>query len=128
DENVFDIQQGVSINLFIKSDTVNQKAKTEVFQTDFFGLRKNKYRNLTNGQLNSTDFKKIQPSHPYYFYTDKDFTGGKLYKKGISVNKLFKVYNTGIETGRDSFFIGFNIKEVASRIKNVYDNLEDDSL
>ena len=47
DENVFDIMQGVSINLFVKTGKKARKSLAEIYHLDLFGLRKQKYQNST---------------------------------------------------------------------------------
>src|SRR5690606_29251269 len=48
DENVFDIMQGVSINLFIKSKKHLHQNSAEVLSVDLQGLRQEKYNYLLN--------------------------------------------------------------------------------
>jgi type I restriction-modification system DNA methylase subunit len=44
DENVFDIQQGVAIGIFVKTDKDKKKAKdSNIFHSEIWGLRKDKY-------------------------------------------------------------------------------------
>src|SRR3990167_3538437 len=52
DENVFDIQQGVSITIFIKDK--NQKDLGEIFYQDVYGLREKKYEYLSKKDIKST--------------------------------------------------------------------------
>ena len=47
DENVFDIQQGVSINLFIKNGS-RKRGLAQVYHTELFGKRSDKYDLLNN--------------------------------------------------------------------------------
>ncbi|MDZ7807283.1 MAG: hypothetical protein U5K71_09205 [Gracilimonas sp.] len=47
DENVFDIQQGVSINIFIKEIKKITDKLAEVFHQDVYGKRTDKYELLT---------------------------------------------------------------------------------
>lgn len=50
DDNVFDIQQGVSINIFIKNNTTRTKG---IFKYDLYGMRNNKYEFLFRSNLDS---------------------------------------------------------------------------
>lgn len=68
DENVFDIMQGVSINLFVKT---GKKAKDElgkVYHKDLYGLRQDKYDYLDEVTLSSVGYEEIQPKKPMYFF------------------------------------------------------------
>jgi len=123
DENVFDIQQGVSINLFIKSR--HKTKKIDVKHIDLFGKRNYKYETLFNDTLSSISWYEIKPQKPYWFFTKKDFSGSKKYESGISLKELFRNYNTGIETGRDKFFIDIDKDVLKNRIQDTIDNIKD---
>jgi predicted helicase len=67
DENVFDIQQGVSINLFIKTGKKKPGQDAEVFHYDLYGLRAVKYQFLMENSLASVSYQAIKPTAPQYF-------------------------------------------------------------
>lgn len=115
DENVFDIQQGVSINLFIKT---NKKEKMgEVFYTDFYGIRYEKYESLLRNSIKTVSWKKLDYREPYYFFVPKDFSLYDIYQKYFSINELFQKVNCGIETDRDSLFVDFDKNVLSKRIQ-----------
>ena len=51
DENVFDIQQGVSINIFIKTSNSKSNQLANVYHYDLYGKRENKYKFLSKNQI-----------------------------------------------------------------------------
>ena len=51
DKNVFDIQQGVSINLFIKTGKKNNNDLAQVLHYDLYGTREGKYQFLWDNDL-----------------------------------------------------------------------------
>jgi predicted helicase len=53
DENVFDIMQGVSINIFVKTGRKKKDALAEVFHYDLYGRRAEKYDFLLQNNLKS---------------------------------------------------------------------------
>lgn len=115
DENVFDIQQGVSINLFIKT---NKKEKMgEVFYADFYGIRYEKYESLLRNSIKTVSWKKLDYREPYYFFVPKDFLLYDVYQKYFSINELFQKVNNGIKTDRDSLFIGFDKNVLSKRMQ-----------
>ncbi|QQZ27955.1 N-6 DNA methylase [Thiothrix subterranea] len=59
DENVFDIQQGVSINLFIKTGKKKKGQLAEVLHCDLYGSRESKYQELLNKNLEGFKLKKL---------------------------------------------------------------------
>ncbi|MDM8553527.1 N-6 DNA methylase [Desulfococcaceae bacterium HSG7] len=103
DKNVFDIQQGVSINLFVK--TGKKKKSGEVFHYDLYGDRESKYEFLWKHNIENIKFKKLQLPAPQYFFVQKDYALQKKYDKGFSVNDLFLITGVGMTTAHDEFVI-----------------------
>jgi predicted helicase len=113
DENVFDIMQWVSINIFIKNSPLEGSPKAgvakklaQVHHLDLYGKRNDKYDWLENHSLE--DFQQLNPVEPYYFFVPKDFSENVEYEKGFKVDELFPVWNSGIKTDRDELFIDEN--------------------
>lgn len=99
DENVFDIMQGVSINIFIKNSPLETlpKAKVvkkfaQVYHLDLYGKRNDKYEWLENHSLEG--FQQLNPVEPYHFFVPKDFSENVEYEKGFGIKDLFTVYST----------------------------------
>lgn len=92
DENVFDIQQGVSINLFIRTQEKHDRDHmADVYHYDLYGLRSDKYNFLDSHSLADIPFQRLAPQPPMYFFVPKDFTVEAEYKKGFGVNELFNI-------------------------------------
>jgi len=116
DENVFDIQQGVSINIFIKKS----KANSEVLAFDLYGLREAKYEFLKNNTLSSIKWKVIKPIPNKYMFTEQDnVESKKYYEKLFGSNEIFKVGSNGVQTKRDALFVDFNKKILNARIEQL---------
>ncbi|MBI3755661.1 MAG: N-6 DNA methylase, partial [Deltaproteobacteria bacterium] len=64
DENVFDIQQGVAIALFVKKKGVKKK----VSHSEIWGVREDKYRWLNKHDITTTKWKKINPKSEFYLF------------------------------------------------------------
>jgi predicted helicase len=110
DENVFDIMQGVSINIFVK--TSKSRKPAEVFYRDLYGKREDKYKFLSGDAINICDFQKINPTAPYYFFVPKDFSGKDEYDKGFGIRELFVTNSCGIITHNDSLAIHYSRSEL----------------
>ncbi|AZL53633.1 DNA methyltransferase [Aliarcobacter skirrowii] len=106
DENVFDIMQGVSINIFIKKKQKSKKL-ADVYHYDLYGKRDFKYEFLSDNNLKSVNWNKLEYAEPNYFFVKKDFTDIKEYEKGFKIDELLKVSVAGVETIRDSITIHF---------------------
>jgi predicted helicase len=116
DENVFDIQQGVSINLFVKTGRKKDDKLADIFYTDLFGKRETKYSLLFENTIDSINWKRIEPVHPYFFFAPKDFSHEEDYTKGFSVQELFPICSNGLFTARDSFTIHFTKQKAIDNI------------
>ena len=105
DQNVFDIMQGVSINLFVKN---NKKAKNElgkVFHYDLYGKRNDKYEFLQNNSLKTIEYKELKPEKPQLFFVPKNFNNDDKYFEFISIGSLFNIGGLPLMSGRDKFTI-----------------------
>ncbi len=98
DENVFNIMQGVSINLFVKKA---QATKQKIFYYDVYGERAEKYAFLAQNDLNSIDWLEIAPRVPFYLLLPLKTPLLDEYEQGFSVQDMFQVGSTGICSQRD---------------------------
>jgi len=117
DKNVFDIQQGVSVNLFVKTGKKKKQKLGEVFHYDLYGDRDSKYDFLQDHNIRNTDFEKLELAAPQYFFVQKDFGLQRKYDKGFSVNSLFSINAVGIVTSRDSFVTDGKKESLTEKIK-----------
>lgn len=115
DENVFDIEQGVAISLFVKKKGIDKK----ILHTDIWGRRIDKYRDCLNFQLKAIDWNTISPSPPYYFFFKQNNSLRDSYEKYLGLNLIFKRYSVGPNSHRDSFAIAFSLEEAKQRIKDL---------
>jgi len=120
DENVFDIQQGVSINLFIKTDKKKNNRLGKVFHYNLYGRRKIKYDFLYDNFIESIDWNELENREPQLFFVKKDFNQHSKYLKFFSTNQIFIKNNAGSETGRDELFISITQEELINRIENLF--------
>ncbi len=112
DQNVFDIMQGVSINLFVKTGKKKKNELGKVFHYDLFGKRELKYDFLIENSFKSIDFQELKPKKPFMFFVQKNDEGNNEYEKGIKIDKLFLNFTSGIVTANDSLTVFNNLKEL----------------
>ncbi len=98
DENVFNIKQGVSINLFVKKA---QTTKQKIHYYDVYGQRAEKYAFLARNDLNSIEWLEIAPRAPFYLLLPLKTPLLDEYEQGFSVKDMFQISSVGIVTGRD---------------------------
>jgi len=120
DENIFDIKQGVSINIFIK----NNKLERSIFYKDLWGERIKKYKFLNdNKNLKKIEWKKIIPIKPNYLLMPNKLTSDKYWENGLFINKIFSKGVTGVVTARDKLVIDFEKNDLKNKIKD-FSNLK----
>ena len=119
DENVFDIQQGVSINIFIKNGKKRKGELAEVYHCDLYGKRQDKYDYLTENSLSSTSFKRLEPNEPFYFFIPRDESHRAEYEKGFRVDDMFPMNTSGIVSMGDTFAIANTREELKQRLEHL---------
>ncbi len=105
DVNVFDIMQGVSINLFVKTGKKKDNELGKVFHFDLFGKRELKYEFLIENSIKTVYYKELPNVAPNYFFVNKNFNEQNEYDKGLNVINLFNLNSVGIVTSNDSILI-----------------------
>ena len=120
--NVFGIQVGVSINFFIKRDTIKTDLKLpEIFyaRVDEFWRKEEKYRYLDSKlHYQNINWQKIMPDGRHTWLTeglhaefDTFLPIGSKAAKASNTNRvetLFKTYSVGVVTARDAWVYNFN--------------------
>ena len=112
DENVFDIMQGVSINIFVKTGKKKNNELGQILHYDLYGKRDVKYDFLTQNSLKTIPYKELTNIAPNYFFVQKDFEAQKSYDRGFKVNELFTINGVGLTTAHDEFVIRENKEEL----------------
>jgi hypothetical protein len=103
DENVFDIQKGVSIGLFVKKSSSETEHK--IYYADLYGEREGKYQHLWQTDVFSTDWTEIEPKTPRYFFMQQNTSSLEEYEVGWQMTDVFPVNSVGLYTARDHFVI-----------------------
>lgn len=126
DKNVFDIQQGVAIGIFIKTrSTTKEKPLAKVFHADLWGSREindesgqrigGKYHWLEENTLTSTPWQELNPGSEKYLFIPQDANLTEEYQAGLSVTSIFPLNGVGMTTARDSTVIDFDPEPLINR-------------
>lgn len=126
DENVFDIQQGVSINILIKTGEKKENEPGTVLHYDLYGKREHKYDWLKKHGLAGIPFSRIPSNEPMHFMVPKNFALEAEYQRGVLLTDLFSVNGVGITTAHDDFVIRDNKDELLNQYQD-FQNTERDS-
>jgi predicted helicase len=106
DENVFDIQQGVSIGIFIKKPKTTSPARVQY--AELWGKRESKYEWLRDNSVASTSWTLIEPKSLFYLFSPQNAALQPEYEHWIKITEIMKVNSTGIKTHRDNFVLDFD--------------------
>lgn len=123
DENVFDIEQGVSIAVFVKGQGARKDQLAKVFHSEFYGTREEKYKRLFQSRILATKFHQVKPVAKFYLLNKVDLTKGMQEDSGFKLDELFQNFSTGYYTSKDEVVIGFSESEIRSQITKFYDKL-----
>lgn len=123
DQNVFDIQQGVAIGLFVKSAQIVDPLFN---QADLWGKReqidgKGKYDFLEKNNVRTTKWEAISPVSPYWFFIPHNSKLWNEYKSGWKLTDIFPVNSVGIVTARDKLTIQFTEEEMKCVVEKFVD-------
>ena len=121
DQNVFNIQQGVSINIFIRKEENKNKLGT-VHHAEIYGKQDYKFKILNENTIQDIKWKKLNYSEPYYFFVPKDFSLLDEYDRHFLITDLFNIYSVGIKTKVDNIAIDFNKLKLGERVENIIIN------
>ncbi|WP_295096421.1 type ISP restriction/modification enzyme [uncultured Fibrobacter sp.] len=127
DENVFDIMQGVSINIFVKkkqsviaSLAEGKQSLARVYHYELFGKRFEKYAFLGKTSFNDIPWKELAPQAPQYFFVPKDFSVQNEYDEGFKLDELINEYVSGVQTGRDNLFVDYDDEDLSIRMLKLF--------
>lgn len=116
DINVFDIEQGVSINIFVKTGKKKANELGKVFHYDLFGKRDFKYDFLSENSLKNIAFNSFDPFKNNFLFKKIDDTLLKVYNEGLNPTTLFQINVMGFQTHRDDFCIDDNKTTLAKKL------------
>ena len=115
DQNVFDIQQGVAIGIFVKTGSDSQDYAT-VMHAELWGDRGDaetgKYAWLAENDIESTPWQEVAPQAPDYFLVPVDYELLAEYEKGWKLKNISPVHSVGIVTSRDKIAIQWSDAEM----------------
>jgi predicted helicase len=129
DKNVFDIQQGVAIGIFVKHQKKdlpgfkNLEGLAKVYHAHLYGDRKTKYQWLEEKDIKNTDWTELKPQSPFYLFIPQNTDLLPEYDKYWQITEIMPINSTGVKTHRDHFAYSFDEEELHKRISD-FRNLE----
>jgi len=139
DENVFDIQQGVAIGIFVKHATnaavaplpqldpesaavSPRAAPARVYHGDLYGSRAEKYGVLDALDIASTAWRELLPTAPTWLFAPQDAGLLAEYACGWSLRDVFAPNGDpapGIVTTHDDFAISWSREEAIAKVERL---------
>ena len=123
DENVFDIQQGVAISLFVRR-AIKKEEFCTVTHADLWGKRDTtadaKYDWLTARDVENTGWAALSPRSPLHLFAPRDEALIDEYEVAWPIPKIFSPSGDpapGIVTTHDQFTISWTRKEAAAKVE-----------
>ena len=126
DENVFDIQQGVAIGLFVKRSG-GPAGLASVHHADLWGEREEgtdggKYGWLAANDVATTAWQELSPRAPLYLFIPRDEALAGEYQAAWSIPSIFSPSGApapGIVTTHDQFAISWDRDEAESKVERL---------
>jgi len=143
DQNVFDIQQGVAIGIFVKRGPRVAGSASRVFHADLWGVRETweeesdgakrlvggKYHFLGSNNAGTTAWAPVSPSAPFFSFIPRDPQIEAEWQRGYRLPDIMPVNVLGFQTHRDRFAVGLDREEVRVRVAALRGHdLSDESL
>ena len=116
DQNVFDIQQGVSIALFVKQP--GKTGPATVHHADLYGTREAKYATLSASDVSTTEWELLEPRSPRYMFKPWDNELEDEYEQWPKITEVMPVNSVGVVTARDKLTIQHTPDEVMSVVND----------
>ena len=128
DQNVFDIMQGVSINIFVKTGKKKANELGKIFHKDVYGKREVKYDFLLDNSIKTVDYKELPAIAPNYFFVSKDFEQQKSYGEGFIVSDFFSLKNAGVVSAKDAILVNYAMSDLIKNVEEYYNITTDKNL
>lgn len=120
DENVFDIMQGVSIVIMVKTGAKRTSELAKVNFAELYGKRTYKYEQLGK-ELEHVNLPVVSPR---YFFVEKDISLQSEYDLFVSTRELMPFGDAGVKTHRDMFAVADTEEELYDRLVRLRDGDE----
>lgn len=115
DENVFNIQQGVSIGIFVKNAS-EKPSPARVYHAELWGNREDKFNWLEANTVDTTPWTELIPTYPNYLYVPHSESITEEYERFWKLTDIFLFKISGISTKRDRMVVDFEPEPILERV------------
>jgi predicted helicase len=107
DENIFDIQQGVSILVGVSGG-----GQQGLRHSHLYGTREGKYAVLRASSVGHTAWHEVRWIKPFYLFKPQDNDLRAEYQSYVALNDAMPVHSLGVVTARDDLCIQFTKEDI----------------
>lgn len=118
DQNVFDIETGVSILVAVKTSKIKSNL-AEVYHHSIKGSRAQKFELLESGNIKWTKLDLHAPMYAFRQFSDVSYADS--YEQFIPLKSLFPLHSLGILTKRDKLVVSMTKKDLQEKIETFFD-------
>jgi hypothetical protein len=117
DENVFGIQQGVAIGVFVKCRPAGRREDCRIRHADLWGSRSEKLSTLAKADVEQLPGQPLQPRAPCCFFVPHGDNDEDAYLHWPRLDQIFQQHVSGVQTKCDALFVGLTREEVEQRMR-----------
>ena len=114
DENVFDIQQGVAIGVFVKDGKGEVEKR---LHSRLLGTREEKYGTLVTASAATTQWNRLSPTPPFYLLVPTDYVLRSEYEEFAPLSETFVLKSIGLFTSKDSLVLDWAAAAVEEKVR-----------
>ncbi len=119
DENVFDIQQGVAIGLFVKRPGVRDSAR--IHHAELWGSRESKLRTLGKTHVGTTSWTALRTDSKSMFFVPRSASRCDQYLRYPRIDEIFREYTSGVQTKKDALLVAMTREELMEKMHAFFD-------
>jgi len=133
DKNVFDIQQGVAIGIFIKKEHKPSMSKlAAVHHAHLWGEREvfekvgqthelvdGKYYWLAEHDIVTTEWTRVEPQSPAYLFLPQDEVLKSEYERNWQITEVMQINGWGVATRKDYLLVDFSEEVIVKRFRDI---------
>ena len=115
DQNVFDIEQGVAISIFIKKPGIEQS----IWHADTWGMRFAKYQLVMDKSVSNLAWTRVHPNAPDWLFKPRNAERHLEYQGYWSMRDIFDPSGDpapGVVSTHDKFAISFTREEAVGKV------------
>ncbi|MBI2813975.1 MAG: N-6 DNA methylase [Opitutae bacterium] len=118
DNNVFDIQQGVALGIFVKLpvESGTKKRPAKVRHAHLWGKRADKYAWLDAHDVTDTKWTPLKPQSPHHLFIPQDLRLKVEFEAGWKITEMMPVNVLGFQTHRDGLAIAATRDALSDRL------------